>query len=79
MVSHPSFDTHAGLVAITPCAGLVAGWAAIIIGVLSAVIPWFTMNILGRVPPLCYVDDTLGVLHTHAVAGLLGGFLVGCL
>uniref|UniRef100_A0A7N0VAZ3 Ammonium transporter AmtB-like domain-containing protein n=1 Tax=Kalanchoe fedtschenkoi TaxID=63787 RepID=A0A7N0VAZ3_KALFE len=27
--------------------------------------------------PLHIVDDTLGVFHTHAVAGLLGGLLTG--
>lgn len=68
-----------GLVAITPAAGVVSGWAAILIGALGAGIPWTTMNLLGRLPPLCFVDDTLGVIHTHLVAGAIGGFLVGCL
>jgi Amt family ammonium transporter len=36
-----------GLVAITPAAGVIAGWAAIVMGVLSASIPWCTMNLLG--------------------------------
>jgi Amt family ammonium transporter len=36
-----------GLVAITPAAGVIAGWAAIVMGVLSATIPWYTMNLLG--------------------------------
>ena len=29
--------------------------------------------------PFNKVDDTLGVVHTHGVAGLLGGLLVGVL
>lgn len=67
-----------GLVAITPAAGVVAGWGAIIIGVFSGSIPWVTMNILGKKLQLFHwVDDTLGVFHTHLVAGVVGGFLVG--
>jgi Amt family ammonium transporter len=67
-----------GLVAITPAAGVVAGWGAIIIGTCSGCIPWMSLNIMGRrVALFKYVDDTLDVFHTHAVAGFLGGFLVG--
>src|SRR5579871_2127182 len=36
-----------GLVAITPAAGYVNGLGAIIIGVVAASLPWFTMNKLG--------------------------------
>lgn len=67
-----------GLVAITPAAGFVNGYEAIILGVLSGSIPWFTMNIMGK--KLAFfrkVDDTLGVFHTHAVAGLIGGIATG--
>jgi len=67
-----------GLVAITPAAGVVAGWGAIIIGVASGSIPWVSMNVLGkRVAFFHHIDDTLGIFHTHMVAGVLGGFLVG--
>ena len=67
-----------GLVAITPAAGVVAGWGAIIIGAFSGSVPWITMNIVGKRSNLLKAfDDTLGVLHTHAVAGAVGGFLVG--
>uniref|UniRef100_A0A1D1YMM7 Ammonium transporter n=1 Tax=Anthurium amnicola TaxID=1678845 RepID=A0A1D1YMM7_9ARAE len=69
-----------GLVCITPAAGLVHGWAAIVMGVLSGSIPWFTMMILHKnLTLLQKVDDTLAVFHTHAVAGLLGGILTGFL
>ncbi|KAL2610018.1 hypothetical protein R1flu_028591 [Riccia fluitans] len=64
-----------GLVAITPCAGLIQGWAAIVLGVLSGSVPWFTMMVLGKKKIFNYVDDTLGVVHTHAVAGALGGIV----
>ncbi|KAH7438699.1 hypothetical protein KP509_04G027400 [Ceratopteris richardii] len=67
-----------GLVCITPGAGVVQGWAAIVMGVASGSIPWFTMMVLHkRIKLLQRIDDTLGVFHTHAVAGLLGGLLTG--
>jgi len=67
-----------GLVCITPAAGLVQGWAAMAMGVLSGTIPWFTMMVVHKKSPLLQkVDDTLGVFHTHAVAGILGGLLTG--
>lgn len=67
-----------GLVCITPAAGLVQGWAAIAMGVLSGTIPWFTMMVVQKKSTLLQkVDDTLNVFHTHAVAGILGGLLTG--
>jgi Amt family ammonium transporter len=63
-----------GLVAITPAAGYVNGLGAIIIGVVAAAIPWFTMN---KVAIFRKVDDALGVVHTHGIAGLVGGLMVG--
>lgn len=46
-----------GLVAITPAAGFVAGWGAIVIGACSGSIPWISMNVLGRHPWFKKVDD----------------------
>ncbi len=66
-----------GLVAITPAAGFVDGYGAIGVGILGAVVPWFTLNKLGQVGFLKKVDDTFSVLHTHGVAGLMGGLGVG--
>lgn len=68
-----------GLVGITPAAGVVAGWGAVIIGVCTGIIPWLSMNIAGKRSRLFthWVDDTLGITHTHLVAGALGGFLTG--
>lgn len=67
-----------GLVAITPAAGVVAGWGAIIIGIVSGSLPWVSMNIVGKKVALFHhVDDAVGVFHTHAVAGFAGGFMVG--
>ncbi|PSR82905.1 ammonium transporter AmtB-like domain-containing protein [Coniella lustricola] len=67
-----------GLVAITPAAGVVAGWGAILLGLGSGVVPWVTMNILGRTRFFeRHFDDTLGITHTHMVAGFVGGFGTG--
>lgn len=66
-----------GLVAITPAAGVVAGWGAMVIGLCSGIFPWLSMNILGRTKWFLQVDDVLGNVHTHMLGGLLGGFLTG--
>ncbi|MBX5466045.1 MAG: ammonium transporter [Firmicutes bacterium] len=68
-----------GLVAITPAAGYVNGAGALIVGVVGSLIPWWTMNRLGERWPFRGVDDTLGVIHTHAFAGAIGGLLTGVL
>jgi Amt family ammonium transporter len=58
--------------------GVVQGWAALVMGICSGSIPWFTMMVIHkRWSLLQKVDDTLGVFHTHAVAGFLGGSLTG--
>ncbi|HEX3883753.1 MAG TPA: ammonium transporter [Stellaceae bacterium] len=67
----------AGLVGITPGAGYVNGWGAIAIGVLTGVIPWIMMNKVQTTKLFQKVDDTLSVLSTHGVAGLIGGLSVG--
>ena len=66
-----------GLVAITPGAGFVNGWGAIIIGVVASVLVYLALNYLSRVRPFRNVDDTLGVVYTHGFAGVAGGLLVG--
>ncbi|HEY1286664.1 MAG TPA: ammonium transporter [Solirubrobacterales bacterium] len=66
-----------GLVAITPAAGFVNGWGAIIIGVISATVVYLAYNYLSRTAPFRNVDDTLGVVYTHGFAGVCGGLLVG--
>jgi Amt family ammonium transporter len=68
-----------GLVAITPAAGFVNGFGAIIIGVVASSIVWLSWNKLARLALFKKVDDALGVFHTHGVAGLTGGLLVGLL
>jgi Amt family ammonium transporter len=68
-----------GLVAITPAAGYVNTFGAMIIGVVASSLVWMSWNWLGRARLFKKVDDTLGVFHTHGVAGLAGGLLVGVL
>lgn len=47
-------------------------------GVFSGSIPWFTMMVIHKRSKLLQkVDDTMAVLHTHAIAGSLGGILTG--
>jgi ammonium transporter, Amt family len=69
----------AGLVGITPAAGYVDGWGAIIIGVVAGIIPWMSMNWLQKTSFMMRVDDTLSVFSTHGVAAICGGLLTGLL
>jgi len=56
----------------------VQGWAALLMGVFSGSIPWFTMMVIHKRSKLLQkVDDTMAVFHTHAIAGTLGGLLTG--
>jgi ammonium transporter, Amt family len=66
-----------GLVAITPAAGYVNGWGAILIGAIASSIVYVAYNYLSRLRPFRSVDDTLGVVYTHGFAGLAGGLLTG--
>ena len=69
-----------GLVGITPAAGYVNGFGAMIIGVVCSSIVWVAWYTLPKyVWPFKKVDDALGVVYTHGIAGLLGGLLVGLL
>jgi len=66
-----------GLVAITPAAGFVNGWGAGAIGIIASTVVWMAIRFLSRAPVFRSVDDTLGVVYTHGIAGLTGGLLVG--
>jgi Amt family ammonium transporter len=69
-----------GLVGITPAAGYVNGVGAIIIGAVASAVVWVAWYTLPKyVWPFNKVDDALGVVYTHGIAGLLGGLLVGLL
>jgi len=66
-----------GLVGITPCAGWVNGRGAIAVGLIATVIVWVCWNYLSKVRPFSKVDDALGVIYTHGIAGFMGGMLLG--
>ena len=69
-----------GLVGITPAAGYVNGLGAIVIGVVDSAIVWVAWQYLPKyVWPFNRVDDALGVVYTHGIAGLFGGLMVGLL
>jgi ammonium transporter, Amt family len=66
-----------GLVGITPCAGWVNGRGAIYVGAICTTVVWVAWNYLSKVRPFSKVDDALGVVYTHGIAGLFGGLLLG--
>jgi Amt family ammonium transporter len=66
-----------GLVCITPAAGYVNGFGAIALGGIGATIVYMSLNYLSRVRPFRLVDDTLGVIYTHGIAGFAGGLMTG--
>ena len=69
-----------GLVGITPAAGYVNGFGTVVIGLVCSGIVWVAWTYLPKyVWPFNKVDDALGVVYTHGIAGLFGGLLVGLL
>ncbi|HET6793276.1 MAG TPA: ammonium transporter [Acidimicrobiales bacterium] len=66
-----------GLVAITPSAGWVNGWGAMLVGLIATVAVWLAWNFLSKIRPFSRVDDALGVIYTHGIAGFLGGLMLG--
>jgi Amt family ammonium transporter len=63
----------AGLVAITPCAGHVSPFGALLIGLISGVVCFLAV----QAKPLLGYDDSLDVVGVHGVGGALGALLVG--
>ena len=64
----------AGLGTITPAAGYVEPWAAMVIGVMAGIVCyWASVDLKTR---LGY-DDSLDVFGVHGVGGILGSILVG--
>src|SRR3984893_15014340 len=62
-----------GLVGITPAAGYVNGLGAIVIGLVCSSVVWVAWAYLPKyVWPFNRVDDALGVVYTHGIAGLFG-------
>jgi Amt family ammonium transporter len=63
----------AGLVAITPGAGFVAGMSPIYIGIAAGVICAFAVGLKAKAG----YDDALDVVGVHLVGGLVGSVLIG--
>jgi ammonium transporter, Amt family len=52
--------------------------AATLVGLMTVFRPRDSVrNYLTRVRPFSRIDDTLGVMHTHLIAGAIGGLMVG--
>lgn len=64
----------AGLVVITPAAGFVEPWAAIIMGLLVSPVCYFAISFCKA--KIGY-DDALDAFGCHCVGGILGGILTG--
>ena len=64
----------AGLVAITPAAGFVEPWAAILMGIIVAPCCYFAISKLKR---LIGYDDALDAFGCHSIGGIVGGILTG--
>lgn len=64
----------AGLVVITPAAGSVEPWAAIVMGLIVSPICYFAISVCKR--KFGY-DDALDAFGCHCVGGVVGGVLTG--
>lgn len=64
----------AGLVVITPAAGFVDVWAAVVMGLIVSPICYSAMAFLK--PKLGY-DDALDAFGCHGIGGMVGGVLAG--
>ena len=64
----------AGLVAITPAAGFVEPWAAIVMGIIVSPCCYFAISYLKR--KIGY-DDALDAFGCHSIGGIVGGILTG--
>jgi ammonium transporter, Amt family len=65
----------AGLVAVTPAAGFVEPWAAIVIGFAAGLVCFYAVNLKSRIG----YDDSLDVVGVHMVGGIVGALLTGLL
>jgi Amt family ammonium transporter len=63
----------AGLVAITPCAGFVGGFWAVVIGLIAGVVCYLALSIKKAFG----FDDSLDVIAVHLVGGIVGSLLLG--
>jgi Amt family ammonium transporter len=63
----------AGLATVTPAAGYIQPWAAVLIGIAAGSICYGAVQIRSRLA----LDDALDVFGCHGAGGILGAILVG--
>ena len=63
----------AGLVAVTPAAGYIEPWAAVIIGLVAGALCYFALGLKNKFG----FDDALDVVGIHGVGGTAGAILTG--
>lgn len=63
----------AGLATITPCAGYVEPWHAMVIGVIASICCYYAINLVKKMK----LDDALDVWGVHGVGGCIGTILLG--
>ena len=64
----------AGLATVTPAAGFISPGAAILLGVLAAVVCYYAIQLVKN---KLAIDDSLDVFAVHGVGGMLGSLLLG--
>jgi Amt family ammonium transporter len=65
----------AGLATVTPCAGFVQIWAAIVLGIAASLVCYICVELLNKHG----FDDALDVWGVHGMGGLTGTILLGVL
>ncbi|KAL2118008.1 hypothetical protein VTJ04DRAFT_7668 [Mycothermus thermophilus] len=63
----------AGLVAITPAAGYVPPWAAVVFGVVGGIV----CNFATKIKFLIGIDEPMDIFAEHGVGGIVGNLLTG--
>jgi Amt family ammonium transporter len=63
----------AGLVAITPAAGYVPPWSAVVFGVVGGIV----CNLATKLKFVLGIDDALDIFAEHGVGGIVGNLLTG--
>jgi Amt family ammonium transporter len=66
----------AGLVAVTPAAGLIGPMGAIVLGILASIFCYFFVAV---VKPAIGYDDSLDVFGIHGIGGIVGAIGTGVL
>ena len=63
----------AGLVAVTPAAGFIEPWSALILGAISSVMCFLILSLRSK----SKVDESLDAISIHGTGGIIGAILTG--